>query len=94
MPRVLIEAMAAGRPVIASRVGGIPHYIRDGETGLLFEREDVQGLTRALRRILGSREAAARLATNGREYVSRQLSDRCWVQDMRRTVEMALAEHG
>jgi glycosyltransferase involved in cell wall biosynthesis len=91
MPRVLIEAMAAGRPVIASRVGGIPHYIRDGETGLLFEREDVEGLTRALRQILGSREAAAQLAINGRDYVSRQLSDRCWVQDMRQTVEMALA---
>jgi glycosyltransferase involved in cell wall biosynthesis len=90
MPRVLIEAMAAGRPVIASRVGGIPHYIRDGETGLLFRREDVQGLTAALRRLLGSPQVATRLAANGRECVNQRLTDRCWVEAMRQTVALAL----
>jgi len=90
MPRVLIEAMAAGRPVVASSVGGIPHYIRDGETGLLFEREDVAGLTRALGRLLASPAMAARLVANGREHVNRCLSERCWAECMRQAVEMAL----
>ena len=42
--RVAIEAQFLGRPVIASRVGGIPEIIADGETGLLVEPEDSRGL--------------------------------------------------
>jgi glycosyltransferase involved in cell wall biosynthesis len=84
MPRVLIEAMAAGRPIIASRVGGIPHYIRDGDTGLLFDREDVEGLTKALRLVLSDDEYASRLGRNGRRYVLGELSDRRHVEGMTR----------
>jgi glycosyltransferase involved in cell wall biosynthesis len=84
MPRVLIEAMAAGRPIIASRVGGIPYYIRHGETGLLFEREDVEGLKKALRDVLGDDSYAARLGQNGRRYVLSELSARRHVEAMTR----------
>jgi glycosyltransferase involved in cell wall biosynthesis len=41
----LVEAMAAGKACIAARVGGISNLIRDGQNGLLFEREDVNGLS-------------------------------------------------
>jgi glycosyltransferase involved in cell wall biosynthesis len=84
MPRVLMEAMASGRPIIASSVGGIPHYIRHAETGVLFEREDVEGLKKALREVLSDEEYATRLGRAGRRYVLEELSDRRHVEAMTR----------
>ena len=50
-PLAMVEAMLAGRPVIATRVGSMPEAIIDGETGLLIEKNDVNGLAIALRRL-------------------------------------------
>src|SRR6185503_18503840 len=50
-PNALLEAMAAGKPVIASRSGGTPEVVVDGETGLLVPPEDVDALGAALRRL-------------------------------------------
>ena len=52
LPMVVIEAMSAGVPVIASRVEGIPEAVRDGLDGLLFEPKDVQGLVAAVRKFI------------------------------------------
>jgi glycosyltransferase involved in cell wall biosynthesis len=75
MGRVLLEAMAFGRPIVASRVGGIPHYVRDGETGLLFESEDVDGLAARLARVLSDPALAARLGRAARSHVLKYLSE-------------------
>ena len=56
-PNVLLEAMASRLPVIASRVGDVPNIIEDGVAGILVEPGDVDGLTRALRRLFRSTEA-------------------------------------
>ncbi|MGE0160029.1 MAG: glycosyltransferase [Dehalococcoidia bacterium] len=48
MPKAIIEAMVIGRPVIASAVGGIPDFVRDGETGFLVPAGDPAALARAL----------------------------------------------
>lgn len=56
-----IEAMAAGRPVVASRVGGIPEWLDDGETGLAVAPGDVAALATALTQLLADDELAARL---------------------------------
>lgn len=61
----LLESMRAGLPVIATRVGGIPETVRDGETGLLFGAEDEAGIAGAiseLARDRGRREALGRRA--------------------------------
>jgi glycosyltransferase involved in cell wall biosynthesis len=51
-PMVVAEAMAAGTPVLASRVGGLPHMIDDGRSGLLFESENVDELAGKLEQLL------------------------------------------
>lgn len=52
LPMVVIEAMSAGVPVIASRVEGIPEAVRDGIDGLLFSPGDVEGLVAAIRQFI------------------------------------------
>jgi glycosyltransferase involved in cell wall biosynthesis len=90
MPRVLIEAMAAGKPILASRVGGIPFYIEDGQTGLLFDSEDEEQLAACLRRVLASETLRARLGEQGRAYVLSHLTERCYAEQyeamLRRTL--------
>ncbi len=56
----LVEAMACGLPVVASRTGGIPDVVRDGENGLLAEHGDVAGTAAALRRLLGDADLRRR----------------------------------
>jgi glycosyltransferase involved in cell wall biosynthesis len=72
---VLLEAMAAGRPVISTRVGGPEEIVVDGESGLLVPRDDASGLSSALRAVLDDPALAARLATGGRSRVEAEFSD-------------------
>ncbi len=69
IPYVLMESMAMGLPVISTYIGGIPELIKDGETGLLVEPEDPQGLAAAIARLLKDEAWARRLAQAGRDYV-------------------------
>jgi glycosyltransferase involved in cell wall biosynthesis len=66
LSRVLLEAMAAGRAVVATRVGGTPELILDGKTGLLVARNDPTGLAGALRRLLADASLRAALGTAAR----------------------------
>jgi glycosyltransferase involved in cell wall biosynthesis len=61
-----LEAMAAGRPVIASRIGGLPELIRDGQEGVLVEPGDVSSLAAAIERLLADPELRARMGAAGR----------------------------
>jgi glycosyltransferase involved in cell wall biosynthesis len=61
---VLVEAMHAGRPVVASRVDGIPEVVEDGVTGLLVAPGDAGALAQAVDRVLGDDALARRLAAN------------------------------
>jgi len=68
-PVVLLEAGLAGLPVVASRAGGIPEYIRDGETGLLFPPGDAEALAEKLLALLKDREFARQLASQHQAFV-------------------------
>src|SRR5262249_21327275 len=72
MPRAVLEAWAAGVPVVASRVGGLPELIADGQTGLLFPPGDENALARALLAILGNPSLAQRLTQAGSYRVHSQ----------------------
>ena len=75
MGRVLFEAMAYGRPIVAARVDGTPQYIEHGRNGLLFEKEDVGDLAENLRIILTDRDLANKLAKEGNSMVQHELSN-------------------
>ena len=66
LSRVILEAMAAGRPVVATRVGGTPELVEDGLTGLLVERRDPAGMARAIGRLLEDQALAARMGAEAR----------------------------
>jgi glycosyltransferase involved in cell wall biosynthesis len=74
MGRVVIEAFCRARPVIGSRVGGIPDLVEDGVNGVLVAAGDTAALADALVSLLGDRELAARLGT------AAAVSARPWLQ--------------
>ena len=74
LPNVLLEAMAAGRAVIASRVAGIPDVVTDGVDGVLVAPGDVAALAEALARLAGDPALRARLGAAARDTVTERLS--------------------
>ena len=70
LPVSLLEAMAAGCAVVASRVGGIPDLVEDGVNGLLVPARDPSALAAALRRLLDDPDLAARLGRAARATVA------------------------
>jgi glycosyltransferase involved in cell wall biosynthesis len=77
MSRVLFEYLAAGVPVVASRVGVVPEVLRDGETALLVPAGEPEPLARAIGRLLSDRPLAAALGVAGRGLVVSRLSGAC-----------------
>jgi len=67
--RIVVEALCRGRPVVATRVGGITDLVHDGENGLLVEPRSPAALADALVRVLTDRELAERLAAAARPSV-------------------------
>jgi glycosyltransferase involved in cell wall biosynthesis len=79
-PHSVVESLAAGTPVIATRVGGVPEVVHDGENGLLVPPGDVNALTDAIRRGFGDLErlranAVPSIADYSRDRVYGQLLD-------------------
>ena len=68
MGRVLVEAMAAGKPVVASRVGGIPDLVRHGETGYLVPPADEKALANGIKKLLDDPGRAKQMGQQGKEY--------------------------
>lgn len=69
LPNAVLEAMAAGRAVIATRVGAVPDVVRDGENGLLFNAGDVRALAAALARLCDEAGLLEALATRARRTI-------------------------
>jgi glycosyltransferase involved in cell wall biosynthesis len=69
-PTSILEAMLAGLPVVASRVGGVRELIHHGQTGMLVEPGDAQALAEAIRYLIENREARETMAKEARAYVA------------------------
>jgi glycosyltransferase involved in cell wall biosynthesis len=87
MGRVLIEAMACKKPIVASNVDGIPTIVKNDFNGLLFESENVDDLAEKIDRLLGNKDLAKKLAENGYIYAQTQLSEQKYVENFRDMVK-------
>jgi len=74
MSRVIFEYLAAGRPLIASRVGVVPEVLTDGEHAALVPAGDAGILAEVLARLVGDPAAGARLGEAGRRLVAQRYS--------------------
>lgn len=85
LPTVLIEASATGRAIAASRVGGIPDIVIDGETGLLFEPGSPEMLADTVCRLLADAGLRGRLGGAARERATREFTAAAWLARLRST---------
>jgi len=75
LPNVLIEAMACGTPCVSFRLGGVPDVVRNGETGLLAQPENVTSLRESIARIVYDDELRSRMSSNCRQVAVAEYSD-------------------
>lgn len=85
-----LEAMASARPVVATRVGGNPELVVDGETGILVPSEDSQALATGIADLLLDRPRARTLGEKGRERVEQRFQMRMMVDEYRKLYEQCI----
>ena len=93
LPTVILEAMAAGRPVVATNVGVIPEAVLDGETGYLVPQRDPQALADALARLLDSASLRQQMGQKARAYVTSEFSPQRSNRLLMEAIEQAVASH-
>ena len=82
LPNVIMEAMAAGKSVVATNVGGVPELVVDGETGYLVPSNNVEELSKAINKLLDNPKGAKRMGEKGKERVKKFFSMERMVQEM------------
>ncbi len=90
IPVGLMEAMACGLPVVATRISGVPELVQDGLTGLLVPPRDGAALAGALERLYRDSQLAGRLAAAGRQLVLEQYNLRENVRELSLLVEQSI----
>lgn len=92
-PTTLIEALAAGTPILASAVGGIPEIVQDGSSGVLIEPPpSAAKVAEALAELLEQPQRRAALAAEGRIVYERRFTAEPWVRRTRALYDEVLAE--
>ncbi len=92
MGRVLLEAMAARKPIIASAVDGVPYYIHDNDNGLLFQSENVEDLAAKLAILLSDKELQTRLAKRAYEKAFSEYDEQSYVRSFKTMLQSLLGE--
>jgi glycosyltransferase involved in cell wall biosynthesis len=89
--RVLVEAMLAGRPVVATDAGGVPEVVTDGETGVLVPPGDAYALGDALTSLRHDASRAAALARSGSAHARLHFSRTAMLAGVRRVLKEVAA---
>lgn len=92
-PTVILEAMASARPVVSTRVAGIPELVVDSQTGILVSPGDVSTLTQALEQLLGDGKLRLRYARAGRARIEQHFQIQHTVAPLLRLLEDAVRKH-
>jgi sugar transferase (PEP-CTERM/EpsH1 system associated) len=91
LPMSVLEAMSCGLPVVATRVGGMPEVVVDGQTGLLVASEDTQQLARALETLVQQQDTRMTLGQQGRKRVVEYFSLHRMVRDYQTLYESLIS---
>ncbi len=81
-PYVVLEAMAAGVPVIASNIGGLPELVRDGETGVLVPPRDAHALANSIEMLYSDPSRARALGAHAQEIVRSEYGPKRYYQHL------------
>jgi glycosyltransferase involved in cell wall biosynthesis len=93
-PYVLLEAMIAGVPVAATRVGGVPEHVENGVTGLLVPAHDPAAMAEALQRLLSDPQLRDRIAEAGRRYAASSHNFEAYIESLIRFYAETLKASG
>jgi len=91
LPTVILEAQAAGKPVVGANATGIVDLVTDGETGLLFPVGDATALSKTIARLLTDEDLVRKLEVSGQERVRRDFQqERIWEAQYRAYLQVLL----
>jgi glycosyltransferase involved in cell wall biosynthesis len=90
LPTVLMEAAACGRPVVATRVGGCPEVVVDGETGVLVALGDTGAFVDAITALLGDRDERDAMGIAARRHAEHHFGSHDWAMRLREVYDDAL----
>ena len=94
LSNVVLESMAAGAPVVATRVGGNAEAVEDGATGFLVEPGDFDALARGIDRLLRHQELARQFGQAGRRRVAEHFTIEAAIRKTERLYDSLLEERG
>lgn len=94
LPNVVCEAMACGKPVLASRIGDNERLVADGENGILFDPKDPEKIAEAIQQFLETTpESRHEMGTGGRKRAEKMLSTETFVAQYEKVFEQVSADH-
>ncbi len=92
-PRSVIEAFALSKPVIGSRIGGIPELVKDGKTGYTFEAGNVEDLRNKIEFLVNDPNSAVEMGKNARRFVEKKLNSEKHYQELIKIYQMAIDKY-
>jgi len=93
LPSAIMEALMCGLPVVATRTGGIPDLVKNGENGFLVDSDDASGLATRLTEILSNQSLARRVGNNAHAFAAQHLSKEVIIPEIERLYLEAIKEH-
>jgi glycosyltransferase involved in cell wall biosynthesis len=89
-PNIILEAYSRGKPVIGSRIGGIPELIDENRTGLLFEAGNYRELTKCMRTLYDDRLTAQEMGSRGNDLVRTKFSEQKHYEELTKFYDLVL----